>query len=146
MTSPPDDRDSFLGLRDWRMGPWRDRSERWDLVPVSDLGMGQENWSALFLAGIFTAGRLADALGRREGPSLFRSKRARREAERALKPPALRSAAISALEAIVAQAEPDRSAIEAAIPEASPIRTPESIGVTTTRRRRPPVRGVPGVT
>jgi hypothetical protein len=54
----PDER---AARRAWRLG-WRGRVQvRWDLVPVSDLGLDRRVWSKLFLAGLYTAGHVRKA-------------------------------------------------------------------------------------
>jgi hypothetical protein len=96
--------DDLAGMEAWRMGPWRDRHERWDLTPVSDLGLAKEESSALFLAGIYTAGHLDKALAKRRRPTVLRL-------------PALREAAKAVLAKIRAQTESDRLAIEVDLAE-----------------------------
>lgn len=101
---PPFGEDDIARMRIWRMGPWRNRHERWDLTPVFDLGFAKDDEDRLFSDGLFTAGKIAQALRKRCRPPSLKDKR-------------LRGVAESAVKAVFAQTEPDRLAIEADLAE-----------------------------
>lgn len=91
-------------MRVWRMGPWRDKHERWDLTPVFALGLDKEDEGRLFHDGLFTAGRIALALKKRRKPESLKDGR-------------LRAVATTAVKAVFDATEPDRLAIEAGLAE-----------------------------
>jgi hypothetical protein len=81
---PPITEAELRGMQVWCMGPWRDRHERWDLLPVSCLGLDRSDWGDLFLAGLYTAGQLDKALGQRRPPAVLKDARLRAIAEQAI--------------------------------------------------------------
>ena len=95
----PADRDMIEGMRVWRMGPWRGRAERWDLLSTTDLGLSRTFVADLWADRIFLAGALAEAL-RRDPPP------------RSLRGPRRRAIARRAVDAVIEAARPEREAIE----------------------------------
>jgi hypothetical protein len=83
----------------WRLGPF-DGLSRWDLWPVSMLDLAPDDADRLFLGGIYTAGRLWDALRKKRRPAVLRDA-------------ALRGRATAAIDAVVAAHEPQREAVRA---------------------------------
>jgi hypothetical protein len=81
---PPSTEAELRSLRTWHRGPWRDRHERWDLLPVSCLGLDRADWGPLFRAGLYTAGHLADALDQRRPPAILKNARLRSIAKQAI--------------------------------------------------------------